>query len=243
MTKKVAIITGAGRGIGKSIAKKLNKEGFFVALVDKNKKELNLIKKDFPSKSIFIPCDISKEKEVILMVNQVIKKFKKIDVLINNAGISRYGWVDKLTSGDIDETLEVNLAGAIHCTREAVKQMKKQKSGQIINICSIAAKHPQMFLSKSVYSASKAGLAVFGENILPELKRYNIKIANIFPALVATEGVKEREFWTKERLKYALSPEDIAYICWMIINQGKNSNISEVVVNNMYPGIFPETGK
>ena len=239
--KKVAIITGAGRGIGRSIAEKLNKEGFYTVLVDRSKKELGLVKKKFKSKSTFILCDISKEGEVVSMVSRVVKKFKKIDVLINNAGVSRYGWVDELTSKDIKETLEVNLGGTIYCTRETVKEMKRQKSGQIINICSIAAKFPEKFLSKSVYSASKAGLAVFGENISPELKKYNIKIANIFPALVATEGVKERVFWTQERLRYALFPEDIAFICLMIINQGKNSNISEVVVNNMYPGIFPKT--
>lgn len=232
---KLIIITGAGQGIGRAIALYLDKKGFIVVLVDKDYEKLKKALKEFNPQALIFSCDVSKEKQVVSTIRKVIKKFKRIDVLINNAGISESNQITNFTKKEIDRIIDTNLKGTIYFIREAVRQMKRQRSGQIINISSAAAKYPEQNPFRGIYCASKIGQAIFGESSFRELRTYNIKVANIFPALTFTPLALEARQWSKKEFNYATSPEDIAKAILTIINQGKNSNILEVVFSNMGP--------
>lgn len=233
MTKnKVAIITGASRGIGEAIALKLDKGGFITVLVGRNKKNLKTAQKDFSKKAIVIPADVSKENEVIAIVRRVVKKFGRIDVLINCAGWSAAGKIEELSENDFERTVNSNLGGVFYCSREVIKQMKTQsQGGQIINISSMAAKMPLSFPKRSLHCAIKAAIGVFAQNIQEEVKNYSIKIATIYPNFVLTDSLLRRGTRDPEELrKYAPMPEDVGWLVLMIVNQGEKSNISEVII-------------
>ena len=234
--QKVAIITGASRGIGKAIAFKLDKEGFAVVLVSRNQKNLKSTLKGFSKKAIAIPVDVSKEGEVVSMIGKVIKKFGRIDVLVNNAGISIFKTIDQFEKEDFEVMVNVNLGGVFYCSREVIKQMKKQSwGGQIINISSMAAKYFFSSSPRSLHCMVKAGVAALAGSLQPELRNYNIKIATIYPGVVFTDLVTELGRRDPVELqKFALKPEDIAHVAWMIINQKKNSNIIEVVIQSHF---------
>jgi len=233
--KKVAIITGASLGIGKAIALKLNKEGLITVLVSRNQKNLNNALKDFSDKAIAIKADVSKEKEVILMVKKVIKKFGRVDILINNAAFLMFKKIEQITRTDFNKMIGTNIGGVFYCMRECVKQMKKQsKGGQIINIGSLVSKTPFLFPTRSLYCSTKSAINAFANSIQAEMQieKNNIKIATIHPGLIFTESsINKNAFNYKDLSKYALKIKDIAYIIQMIINQGKNSNITEVVIS------------
>lgn len=237
--KKVAIVTGASRGIGKAIALKLDREGFITVLVSRHSENLKTALKDFKKNAVAIPADVSKEKEVVAMVGEVIKKFGRIDVLINNAGFSAFKRINQLTKEDFDQTINTNLGGAFYCLRECISQMKKQpQGGQIINISSIAAKAPFLYPGRSLHCASKAAIGNLANSIQAEMisERRNIKIATIYPGVVFTEWFFKRKTRDLDEVKKnALKPEDIAHVVWMIVSQGRNSNITEVLIEPISP--------
>lgn len=235
--RKIAIITGARRGIGKAVALKLDKKGFVAVLVGRDKQKLKTALGDFSKRAIAIPADVSKEKEVVQMIKKIIKKFGRIDVLVNCAGSHVFKKLEDTSKKDFEETIGNNLASVFYCMRECIKQMKKQpQGGQIINIGSISSKIAFERPSISVYCAAKAGVEALAESVQAEIikAKGNVKIATIHPDLVLTEATIETKRRNLAALRqFALKPEDIAYLVWMIINQGKNSNITEVTVRSL----------
>jgi len=232
--KKIAIITGASRGIGKAIALSLDKKGFIVILVSHNQENLKKALKDFSKNAIIIKADVSKEKDVIAITQKVIKRFRHIDVLLNSAGFSVFKEIEQIKKKDFDNMIGTNIAGVFYCMRECIKQMKKQKDGgQIINIGSIVSKSPFFFPERSLYCSVKAAISALSDSIQTELrkKKCNIKIATIYPGHVFTEWTKSLNNREHDRMsKYALRTKDIVHAVSMIINQGKNSNIAEIVI-------------
>lgn len=235
-TQKVTIITGASRGIGKAIALKLDKEDFTTVLVSRSQRNLKAALKYFKNNAVAIRADVSKEGEVVSMVGKVIKKFGRIDVLVNNAGLSIFRPVEQITKENFEAMVNVNLGGVFYCSREVIKQMKKQPAGgQIINISSIAAKTPALFSKRNLHCMVKAGIGALAESLQAELRNSGVKIVTIYPGLVSTELLTELRSRDPAVLQnYALKPEDIAHVVWMIINQGKNSNITEVAIRPLF---------
>ena len=160
MEKKIIIVTGASRGIGKEIAKTLAKEGHTViANYNKSEKEAQKLKEELKKENKEIEiykADISKEEEIKKMVEYTIKKYKKIDILINNAGIDKIQLSTEVTKKDWDEIINTNLYGTFYITQQITKNMIQNKKGKIINISSIWG---QIGASMEVvYSISKAGV-------------------------------------------------------------------------------------
>lgn len=189
MEKKIIIITGASRGIGREIAKTLAREGYtIIANYNKSEKEAQKLKKELQEENKEIDiykANIANEEEVQEMIKYVIKKYKKIDVLINNAGIDKIQLVTEVTKKDWDEIINTNLYGTFYISQQAAKNMIQNKQGKIINISSIWG---QIGASMEVvYSISKAGVDGLTKALAKELGPSGIQVNSIAPGFIKTE--------------------------------------------------------
>ena len=189
MEKKIIIVTGASRGIGREIAKTLAQEGHTViANYNKSEKEAQKLKKELQEENKEIDiykANIANEEEVQEMIKYVIKKYKKIDVLINNAGIDKIQLVTEVTKKDWDEIINTNLYGTFYISQQAAKNMIQNKQGKIINISSIWG---QIGASMEVvYSISKAGVDGLTKALAKELGPSGIQVNSIAPGFIKTE--------------------------------------------------------
>jgi len=186
---KVILITGASRGIGRDIAKKLAQNGEIVIInYNKSEKEAIELKQELELEGINIDiykADVSKREEVRALVNYVENKYKKIDVLINNAGISEIKLFTEVTDNDWDNIINTNLYSAFCCTQEVVKNMINNKSGCIINISSIWGLVGAS--CETIYSISKAGVDAMTKSLAKELGLSKIRVNSIAPGIIDTE--------------------------------------------------------
>lgn len=192
LKNKVAIVTGAKRGIGRAIALELAKEGAKVIISDINLKECQIVCdeiKKIGSEALAIKCDVSKKKDVDEMIKKTIQKFKKIDIFVNNAGVLIMKPFIQMTEKDWDFVLDINLKGVFLCTNAVVKHMVKQKSGKIISIASIAGEVG--FDNTSAYCASKAAIINLTRELALELSPFNININAIAPGIIETAMTKD----------------------------------------------------
>jgi len=188
LKNKVAIVTGSRRGIGKSIALELAKEGAKVVISDVDLKGCQTVCdeiKKIGSDAIAVKCDVSKKRDVDAIVKKTIQKFKRIDILVNNAGVFLTKPFVQMTEKDWDFVLDINLKGVFLCTNAVAKQMIKQESGKIISIASIAGKVG--FMNASAYCASKAGIVNLTRELAMELSPYNINVNAVAPGVIVTK--------------------------------------------------------
>ena len=189
MEKKIIIITGASRGIGREIAKTLAREGYtIIANYNKSEKEAQKLQKELQEENKEIDiykANIANEEETQEMIKYIIKKYKKIDVLINNAGIDKIQLVTEVTKKDWDEIINTNLYGTFYISQQAAKNMIQNKQGKIINISSIWG---QIGASMEVvYSISKAGVDGLTKALAKELGPSGIQVNSIAPGFIKTE--------------------------------------------------------
>jgi NAD(P)-dependent dehydrogenase (short-subunit alcohol dehydrogenase family) len=196
---KVIIVTGSGRGIGSKLSKGLAEQNAIVYALDK--KFSKKVPKELSSKITQIKCDITNYKEIETTFKKIFRKEKKIDVLVNNAGISLASQKkDELYSNnDWIRTLNVNLTGSFYCSKESVKYMLKQKNGSIINITSINAELG--FPRNPAYNASKGGLKMLGKAFAKDWSRFGIRVNNIGPGYIKTDMTSKRFANKKFRLE------------------------------------------
>ena len=212
--KKNAIVTGAAKGIGKAIAEKLSGDGFFIVIVDvDNENGSKLAKSMGKDKAYFYNCNIQSEEEVKGLFSKVINEHKKVDALVNNAGIIKDNMIHKMTFEDFESVIDVNLKGTWLMCREAAKIMREQKSGRIINISSRAWLGNA---GQSNYSASKAGIVGLTRVLALELGKYNVLVNAIAPGLIDTPltqaltGEVRNKLIQAQPTKTMGKPEDIA---------------------------------
>ena len=212
--KKVAIITGASRGIGASISNQLAMLNYDLILVARNEKELMKVKTDCEKNGSVIkifPCDLSDSESLESVVDYIAEKISRVDILINNAGIGIFGPIENLEMEDWDRVIDLNLKAPFFLIRAVVPIMKRQCGGQIINISSDSDN--MGFSEASIYCASKAGLLRLSEALSLELRKSNIKISTISPGRVDTYFNSKKP---GDR-KGALDPDDIAKLVVNII--------------------------
>jgi len=196
LKEKVGIVTGAGSGIGKAIAKKLAQEGCNLVANDINETSLNNVVNEIQSlgyRAIGVKADVANKTEVELLVKTTIQKYGKIDLLVNNAGIYPASPVTELKEEEWNRVIDVNLKGVFICSQEVVKYMIKQKSGAIVNIGSVDGKEPPG--GNAHYSAAKAGVMNITKTFALELAKYGIRVNCVAPGWVATPNILANDRW------------------------------------------------
>lgn len=194
---KVALVTGAGRGIGKAIAIALAEEGASIVVNDidlKSAEETANEIKAMGCKAVLVKADVSNTEQVIGMVEKIIEIFKRIDILVNNAGIFSSVSLEDMTEDEWDKVMSVNLKGVFLCSQAVMKFFKKQQSGRIVNVASLADKVGGIFAGAN-YAASKAGVISLTKSLARQLAPYGINVNAVAPAVIETEMVKG---WPKD---------------------------------------------
>ena len=211
LKEKKALITGAGKGIGRSIALALAKEGVHVGLVARSAADLEQlagsISNDYPVKAVYATADVAIRSEVEKAYSSIKNQLGSIDILINNAGIATFGKVTEMAPEEWERIIRVNLLGTYYMTYAALPAMIEQNSGSILNIASTAGERG--FATGSAYCASKFAVLGFTESVLQEVRKHNIRVTALTPSTVNTElavnaGLKIGD---EDRM---LQPEDIA---------------------------------
>lgn len=223
----LALITGGARGIGRAIAKRLSKR-YRIATFD-------IFPPEEPLKDeIFVKVDITSKDQIKEGIERIIKEEGTIDVLVNNAGITRDGLALRLSDDDWDRVLDINLKGAFLCSQQVSKVMIKQKEGKIINISSIIGIMGN--IGQSNYAASKGGLIALTKSLSKELSSRNITVNAIAPGFIETEmtlKLKEelrKEISEKIPLKRFGKPEDIASLVEFLTQDDASYITGEVIV-------------
>ncbi len=193
LKEKVAIVTGARRGMGRTHALALAQAGAKVVVSDISQEECEQVVEEIKKaggEAMAVKCDISKKEEVDSMIKKTVDQWGKIDVLVNNAGICQFKPFLEITEEEWDRTIDINLKGYFLCAQAAAKEMVKQKSGSIVNIASIAMGQVGVgFATLAHYSASKGGIVAMTETLAAELAPYNIRINAIAPGAIETPMV------------------------------------------------------
>ena len=188
LTDKVAIVTGAGQGIGRAIALRLAGAGATVIVAELNRKVGETVAKEIEAlgcKSLVIEVDVSKLDQVQRMAQQTLETFNQIDILVNNAGIAgKTATLPDLDESDWDAVLDVNLKGVFLCCKAVIDHMIERQYGKIVSVASIAGKEGNPTLIP--YSASKAGVICLTKALAKEVTEYNINVNCVSPAVIAT---------------------------------------------------------
>ena len=203
---KVAVVTGAGRGLGEASAIRLAEEGGRVVVSDIDLASAQQTAdriKAMGREAIAVKTDVSQRKEAEELIETAVKTFGRIDILVNNAGITRDTSIRKMTEEDWDMVLNVNLKGAFNCAQFAAKYMIEQKYGRIINLSSRAYMGNP---GQANYSSSKAGILGLTKSLAMELGRYNINVNAIAPGLIKTPGVITLSHYEKVAERAIQSP-------------------------------------
>lgn len=196
---KVAIVTGASRGIGREIARKLSKQGIkVIANYNKSEEQAKILQNENPEIDIF-KADVSSREEVKQMVNYALEKYGKIDILINNAGISENKLFTDVTDEDWNKIINNNLYSAFCVTQEVLPNMIHNKEGNIINISSVWGMIGAS--CESIYSISKAGMDAMTKSLAKELGPSNIRVNSIAPGIIDTEMNKNLSENDLEQIK------------------------------------------
>ena len=215
---QVAIITGAAKGIGRSIALALVEEGAQVIPVDVDGEALRSLQEEIEKrggKALPVTGDISTPSDVERMVEQGLKAFGRIDLLVNNAGIIRRGTIETVSEEDWDRVIAINLKGTFNCCKAVVGPMKRQGSGKIVNVSSIAGKLGDI-TSAPGYGSSKAGSDALMKTLARQLAPSGIRVNAVAPHAIETEMSAQ---WSEEKRREVIAgiplgrlgrPEDVA---------------------------------
>jgi 3-oxoacyl-[acyl-carrier protein] reductase len=228
LTGKVAIVTGAGRGIGRAIALALGRAGARVVLAARSEAELRSVAEEIrggDGDALVLPTDVTRDDDMESLVKRTLKEWGAIDILVNNAGWGKTGPIVNAKPEDWDATLKVNLRAPMILTRLVLPAMLEKKAGAIINIGSISAKAGQA--NTAAYSASKFGLLGFTQSRFEEVREYCVKVSVIHPGFVDTPLIPQNKRVDRSKM---IRPEDIAETVLFVLSSPPNSCPVEITV-------------
>jgi 3-oxoacyl-[acyl-carrier protein] reductase len=225
---QVAVVTGAGRGIGAAIARSLANLGATAVLCGRTRAALDASAQEITGtggKAEVIPCDVTSLESVEAAAKQIESSFGRVDILVNNAGIGGFGGaLDQLAPDAWDQILNTNLRGVYYAIRALAPMMIRARSGHIINISSLAGKNA--LPNGAAYAASKWGLNGLSYSVAEELRVHNIRVSVICPGSTNTELSPHAG---KDPNKM-LQPEDVAHAVEMLVTQAPQSFVSEILL-------------
>jgi NAD(P)-dependent dehydrogenase (short-subunit alcohol dehydrogenase family) len=230
---QVAIVTGGSSGIGFAFARAALAEGMRVAISARNEKKLSKALADLKKEAkgeervIAVPADVSVASQVEALVRETTDQWGRIDLLVNNAGIGQWTPIEETSEAEWDRIQAVNLKGAFLCSKAVLPAMKRQRSGYIVNVSSLAGKEGQGGLA--AYSASKSGLIGFTESLLEEVVQHQIRATAICPGFVATPMVAGAPVPPEEMIP----PDDIGKIIVGLLHLAPVTVIKEIVVQRL----------
>jgi 3-oxoacyl-[acyl-carrier protein] reductase len=231
---QVALVTGGSRGIGRAIARALVAQGANVVITGRSEAHLSAACRDIesagPGKVDTVPADVRSYADMARAVGAAATRFGGLDVLINNAGIGRFGEVAEMAPPQWSEVIDTNLTGVFNACHAAIPQLRRRNGGFIINISSLAGKNP--FTGGAAYCASKAGLNAFSESLMQELRYDNIRVSCILPGSVAT-GFSSGD--PSKDADWKIAPEDVAEIVIDLLRHPRRSLPSRVEIRPSKP--------
>ncbi len=235
---KVALITGASRGIGRSIALALAKEGAAVAInYAGNVKAAEEVQAEIAGsggKAIIVKADVSDAEAVEAMIETVVNEYGTIDILVNNAGITRDGLLIRMKQQDWDAVINTNLSGIFNCTKSVAKLMMKKRAGKIVNMASVVGLTGN--IGQTNYSAAKAGVVGFTKSLARELAARGVTVNAVAPGCIATDMTAVIPDKAKENLINNIplgkmgNPEDVANTVLFLVSD-KAAYITGQVIN------------
>jgi 3-oxoacyl-[acyl-carrier protein] reductase len=234
---KVAIITGAGRGIGKAIAERLASEGADVVICDIDKEAAERtaeeIRSKYSVKAIAISADVANEGDVNSMVEETIKNFGRVDFLINNAGITKDSLLLRMSEEEWDKVIAVDLKSVFLCTRAVIRHMMRQRFGRIVNISSVIGLRGNV--GQVNYASAKAGIIGFTKSAARELAGRNITVNAVAPGYIQTEMTERLPQEVKEEMLKQVPlgrpglPEDVAGVVAFLCSEDASYITGEII--------------
>jgi 3-oxoacyl-[acyl-carrier protein] reductase len=233
LDKKVAVVTGGNRGIGRGIVEALAKVGAQVFLTARSADAANAAAREVGHGAVGAACDVRQPDQVARLFERVANEAGGADILVNNAGIGYFGPLVEMPVADWQALVETNLNGVFYCCREAIPQMKRRGGGYIFNISSLAGKNP--ILHGAAYNATKFGLNGFSEALMMEVRYDGIRVSYLMPGSVATEFGRG----AREKMDWALQPADVAAVVIDLLRAPAHALYSRV---EMRPSRPPRKG-
>ena len=236
ITGKVVVITGASSGLGEATARLLAKQGATVALAARRAERIDALAaeiNDAGGKALAVTTDVSDREQVKALVDAVVEKFGKVDVMLNNAGLMPLAPLEELKTDEWDQMIDVNLKRVLNGIAAALPYMKEQKSGHFINVSSVYGH--KLGPDATVYCATKFAVRALSEGLRQEVKPYNIRTTVISPGAVATELLEHIsdetiQAQTKEFVsQIAVPAETFARMVAFAINEPANVDVNEIL--------------
>ncbi|WP_421107211.1 SDR family oxidoreductase [Staphylococcus aureus] len=225
LTDKVAVVTGAGSGIGEAIATLLHEEGVKVILAGRNKDKLQNVANQLAQDSVkVVPTDVTKKEEVDELIKIAQQTFGGLDIVINSAGQMLSSKITDYQVDEWDSMIDVNIKGTLYTAQAALPTMLEQSSGHLINIASISGF--EVTKSSTIYSATKAEVHTITQGLEKELAKTGVKVTSISPGMVDTAITAAYNPTDRKKLE----PQDIAEAVLYALTQPKHVNVNEITV-------------
>jgi 3-oxoacyl-[acyl-carrier protein] reductase len=226
---QTALVTGAGRGIGRAIAKALASKGARVFLAARTASQLESTADEIRrsgGKAVPVPVDLAEEQDIRSLFDRIGDAADKLDILINNAGVGIYGPLVDFASADFDMVMRINAKAAFLCCQQAVRLMMPQKSGYIINISSVLGF--KGYPNQAAYTASKHALIGLTKSLAVEAQEYGIRVSAILPGGVDTQMVAKARPDLDPRI--LLQPEDVAHAVLFLLSLSARAAIDQIYI-------------
>ncbi|HCY5963168.1 TPA: SDR family oxidoreductase [Staphylococcus aureus] len=225
LTDKIAVVTGAGSGIGEAIATLLHEEGAKVVLAGRNKDKLQNVANQLAQDSVkVVPTDVTKKEEVDELIKMAQQTFGGLDIVINSAGQMLSSKITDYQVDEWDSMIDVNIKGTLYTAKAALPTMLEQSSGHLINIASISGF--EVTKSSTIYSATKAAVHTITQGLEKELAKTGVKVTSISPGIVDTAITATYNPTDRKKLE----PQDIAEAVLYALTQPKHVNVNEITV-------------
>ncbi|HDM5442595.1 TPA: SDR family oxidoreductase [Staphylococcus aureus] len=225
LTDKIAVVTGAGSGIGEAIATLLHEEGAKVVLAGRNKDKLQNVANQLAQDSVkVVPTDVTKKEEVDELIKIAQQTFGGLDIVINSAGQMLSSKITDYQVDEWDSMIDVNIKGTLYTAQAALPTMLEQSSGHLINIVSISGF--EVTKSSTIYSATKAAVHTITQGLEKELAKTGVKVTSISPGMVDTAITAAYNPTDRKKLE----PQDIAEAVLYALTQPSHVNVNEITV-------------